>query len=189
MGKRRLAIQRDEDLLARAADGDVEAFGVFYDRHFGSVLAFVRGRVRDGELAFDLTAETFARMLASLSRFDERKGSALSWAFTIARNLLVDAYRTREVSDETRRRLGMEPLDLWDRDLERLERVCLNQQATLAAGLAGLPPEQAAAVVARVIDEHAYEDIARELRCSPSVVRQRVSRGLRTLRAGLKEHR
>jgi DNA-directed RNA polymerase specialized sigma24 family protein len=35
--------------------------------------------------------------------------------------------------------------------------------------------------------EHDYDHLAAELRCSPSVVRQRVSRGLRALRADLTE--
>jgi DNA-directed RNA polymerase specialized sigma24 family protein len=38
-----------------------------------------------------------------------------------------------------------------------------------------------------VIDDRDYREIARDLRCSESVVRQRVSRGLRALRIGLQE--
>jgi DNA-directed RNA polymerase specialized sigma24 family protein len=38
-----------------------------------------------------------------------------------------------------------------------------------------------------VLDERSYEDIARELRCSSSVVRQRVSRGLARLRTTVDE--
>ena len=51
--------------------------------------------------------------------------------------------------------------------------------------LAGLPSEQAEAITARVIDDHTYPDIAAEIGCSEAVVRQRVSRGLRTLRRNL----
>jgi RNA polymerase sigma factor (sigma-70 family) len=48
-----------------------------------------------------------------------------------------------------------------------------------------LPAEQRAALEARVLQEREYADIARSLRCSEAVVRQRVSRGLRRLRAEL----
>src|ERR1700727_195696 len=41
-----------------------------------------------------------------------------------------------------------------------------------------LPSQQRDAVRARVIDGREYDEIAEELRCSPSLVRKRVSRGL-----------
>ena len=58
----------DAELLV-AARTRAEAFGFFYERHFASVLAFFRRRVSGPEEAFDLTAETFAAALSSLTRF------------------------------------------------------------------------------------------------------------------------
>jgi RNA polymerase sigma factor (sigma-70 family) len=46
-----------------------------------------------------------------------------------------------------------------------------------------LPAPQRDAVRARVVEGRGYEEIADELKCSPSVVRKRVSRGLRTMRS------
>lgn len=57
----------------------------------------------------------------------------------------------------------------------------------LARLLAALPPDQHAAVRARVLEERGYDEIAAELECSTAVVRQRVSRGLSTLRTHLTE--
>jgi len=48
--------------------------------------------------------------------------------------------------------------------------------------LAELPAQQRDAVLARVVDERSYEEIATTMRCSELVARQRVSRGLRALR-------
>ena len=59
---------------------------------------------------------------------------------------------------------------------------------TFAAALASaehLPAEQRTAVLARIVDERDYREIANELECSEAVVRQRVSRGLVTLRRRL----
>jgi DNA-directed RNA polymerase specialized sigma24 family protein len=53
-------------LHRRKRPGD--AFGQFYDRHVASVLAYFRRRTGDGELAMDLTAETFARALEARPR-------------------------------------------------------------------------------------------------------------------------
>lgn len=48
--------------------------------------------------------------------------------------------------------------------------------------LESLPAELRAAVRGRVIEGRDYAELARELECSELLVRQRVSRGLRTLR-------
>lgn len=52
-----------------------------------------------------------------------------------------------------------------------------------------LPLDQRNAIVEYVIDEQSYPELAAGLRCSEAVVRQRVSRGLRTLRKMLETPR
>jgi RNA polymerase sigma-70 factor (ECF subfamily) len=47
-----------------------------------------------------------------------------------------------------------------------------------------LPDEQREAIEAHHLDDRGYPEIAADLRCSESVVRKRVSRGLAALRAG-----
>jgi hypothetical protein len=54
----------DEELLV-ASVGDEEAFAAFYRRHARPLAGFFMRRTGDGELAADLTAETFAAALAS----------------------------------------------------------------------------------------------------------------------------
>src|SRR5207249_1212933 len=62
--------QRSDTELLVAARTCSEPFGVFYERHIASVLAFFRRRVPGPEEAFDLAAETFAAALASVPRFE-----------------------------------------------------------------------------------------------------------------------
>jgi RNA polymerase sigma factor (sigma-70 family) len=51
--------------------------------------------------------------------------------------------------------------------------------------LSELPDDQRLAIEGRVLEERDYEELAQRLSCSESVVRQRVSRGLRSLRERL----
>lgn len=168
----------DSELLA----GDAEAFGDFYARHEDAVLAFFLRRVRRPELAADLTAETFAAALRSRGTHDPERGEARGWLFGIARNVLAASLRRGQVEDDARRRLKMERLVLDDAALARVEELAA---APALAALDDLPPEQRAAVAGRVVQERSYEELAAALNCSESVVRQRVSRGLRTLRTRL----
>jgi RNA polymerase sigma-70 factor (ECF subfamily) len=84
------------------------------------------------------------------------------------------------------RRLEMAPLALDDQALERIDE--LAGDPALAA-VAELPEEQSHAVRAHVIEERDYDELAAELGCSESVVRQRTSRGLRALRRRLEGER
>jgi RNA polymerase sigma-70 factor (ECF subfamily) len=174
----------DPDLLARSRR-DPEAFGTFYARHERAVFAYHYRRVRDVELAADLTAETFAAALWSAPRFARGPQPAIAWLLGIARNVLGRSAERRRVESRARRRLGMPVLVLDDGMLEALERV--HAGSVVGDALDHLPPDQAAAVRARIVDERDYGDIAAEMQTSEAVIRQRVSRGLGALRRSLEE--
>ena len=175
---------RDEEALLSAARSDAQAFAAFY-RHFERpLLGFFMRATGRAELAADLTAETFARALESVAAYDPDKGRADHWLFGIARNVLGSSYRQSRVEAGARQRLGLPRLVLDDHTAETIAQLTADEDnATLA--LAALPEEQQHAIHARVLQERDYAEIAGELRCSEAVVRQRVSRGLRILRARL----
>jgi RNA polymerase sigma factor (sigma-70 family) len=177
----------DGELLAATAD-DPEAFGSFYRRHVRAVLAYLLSRTRNAELAADLCMETFARALERSDRFDSRRGPARAWLFAMANSLMVDSLRRGRVEDRARRRLGIPPRALTDEDLERVEElVDLERGLDPLELITDLPVDQRAAVLARVVYERPYPEIAAELRVSETVVRQRVSRGLAGMRARMRE--
>lgn len=173
----------DRDLLRQTRDGDAEAFATFYRARRGDVLAFLRVRVANSELAADLMCETFVQALVAVHDRDrELPVVPIAWLITIARNTLIDSLRRGRVADDVRRRLKVEPLVLENTDLAEVEEA--TAEADLMATLKeALPADQSAAFIARVFDERAYEDIARELETSPSVVRKRVSRAAAQLRS------
>lgn len=173
----------DRELLLRTRDGDAESFAAFYRARRGAVLAFLRVRVSNGDLAADLMCETFVQALVAVHDRDrELPVVPFAWLITIARNTYIDSVRRGCVADDVRRRLEMEPLVLSETDLREVEEAAA--EADLMADLkAALPADQLTAFVARVFDERGYEDIARELATSPSVVRKRVSRAAAQLRS------
>jgi RNA polymerase sigma factor (sigma-70 family) len=175
----------DRGLLVAAASGDDRAFAEFYRRWLGLVTGYHLRRTRSPELAFDLTAETFAAVVADLERFDPDRGSAAGWLFGIAEHKLLDSVRRAKVESSARAQLGHEPLLLEDRDIERVEE--LADAGGLERLLAQLPVPQREAVRARIVEERPYAEIAVEMDCSEAVVRQRVHRGLGRLRERLRE--
>lgn len=175
----------DAELLVRSREV-AAAFGVFYRRHAGAVQSYFRRRVGDAELAFDLTAETFAAALRGVPRYEPRPEPARAWLFGIARNVLSESVRRGRVQDRARMALEMQPIMLDQADVETLE---LLAETPAVEALEALPDDQRVAVVAHHVDGESYAQIAERLACSESVVRQRVSRGLRTLRTRLEDGR
>src|ERR1700760_1636094 len=99
----------DGELLV-ATPSDPDAFAVFYRRHVAGVLSFFRRRVPNAEVAFDLTAETFAAALEATPRYELRPDPARNWLYGIAWNKLHEAERRGRADDTVRRSLGMVPI-------------------------------------------------------------------------------
>ena len=83
-----------------------------------------------------------------------------------------------QVEDRARRKLALPRLEIDDDVAERIERLGAEERALEL--LERLPPDQADAVRARVLEQRSYKDIAASVRVSEAVVRKRVSRGLLT---------
>lgn len=175
-----------DDRLLVAAAVDPGAFAEFYGRYERVMLALFVRRTREPELAADLTAEVFAAALAAVARFRPGGAPASAWLFGIAQHKLAKSRRRGVVEDRARRRLGMPPLVLADADIERIEGLA-GGGSNVVGLFERLPASLRDAVGARVLEERSYEEIAGELRCSPAVVRKRVSRGLARLREELEE--
>jgi RNA polymerase sigma factor (sigma-70 family) len=187
MAPTRYSTLSDGELLELTTE-DPDAFGVFYDRLEEEVLAFFMRATRRPDLAADLTAEVFAAALSSARLYRAELGSARGWLFGIARHELADTWQRGRVEDRARRRLGLDPMALSDEALERIDELGAQSGGTLRL-LEDLPEDQRVAVQGRVLQERGYDELALSLSCSQSVVRQRVSRGLRSLRQALEQTR
>lgn len=169
----------DAELLS-LTPSDPEAFAVFYRRHAREVIGFVARRALASDVG-DVVAEVFATALVHCRRYDPARGSAGAWLTGIALNKIADAQRRGAVQARLCRRLGIRRpvLDAVAAGLE------LGDEELLAA----LPADQRLAVEARVLHDKPYGQIATEQSVSEQVVRKRVSRGLGTLRARMKEQK
>ena len=84
------------EIVARAQAGDVAAFSEIYTRYAGIILRYLYGRLREPEVAQDLTQEVFMRVLKGISSFEYRgEKSFLGWLYTIAGNVLIGQVRRK----------------------------------------------------------------------------------------------
>jgi RNA polymerase sigma-70 factor (ECF subfamily) len=83
----------EDELIARARQGDREAFADLYQRYLPMIYAYVRARVHDDRDAEDLTEQVFLRAFQTLSRYRGRGWPYSAFLYRVARNLLVDHIR------------------------------------------------------------------------------------------------
>jgi RNA polymerase sigma-70 factor, ECF subfamily len=169
-------MQTDAQLVA-AARTNALAFRELYDRYAEGIHAFHARRTKDRELAFDLTAETFAQAWFARRRFEDRaSGSAAPWLYAIARNVLVTSIRRRRLERSACEQLGL---------LGELKREPVDNEQLLD-GLDDawdeLTPELQQAVRLRVFDDLPYDEVARIAGTSAGAARVRVHRALDALR-------
>jgi RNA polymerase sigma factor (sigma-70 family) len=179
-----------EEAWLRPGDLDVRSFELFYRRHSPAVFRYLLWRVREVEVAADLTAEVFAAALQSRRRYRSGPEPARAWLFGIVNHKLAESRRHGAVVARARRKLGMAKLTYEDDELLRAEERA--DVASIAGSLSllvdDLPASERAAVLARVVQERDYREIADAMGTTPAAIRQRVSRGLTRLGLGLKEH-
>ena len=85
----------DRWALVRAAQaGDREAFGQLYAHYQAMVLRVIRNRVSVQALAEDLAGEVWLRALRNIDRVTWQGRDFGAWLTTIARNIVVDHYKS-----------------------------------------------------------------------------------------------
>jgi RNA polymerase sigma factor (sigma-70 family) len=151
-----------------------------YRRHARRLAGFFMRATGDAETAADLTAETFAAALAARKRYRPQRGTPATWLYGIASHKLNDWRRRGYAEDRARRRLRMERIELSEDDVREFEY--LGAEVTVVDLLEELPGDQRSAVRARLVDERDYGEIAGAEGVSEAAIRQRVSRGLASLR-------
>ena len=83
-----------ERLVGEAQAGDAWAFGCLFDHYHLPVYRYVASRVRRPSDAEDLTQLVFVKALEALPRYESRGIPFGGWLFRLARNAVIDFFRT-----------------------------------------------------------------------------------------------
>lgn len=173
-----------EDLLARSAAGDVQAFAAVYDATFARVLGLALRVVRDRAQAEEVVQEVYLDVWRHAGRFDASRGRAMSWVMMKAHGAAVDRVRsahaqtTREEafarSDVRGRAVALDPtFDLADAasDAQRVRNA-----------MCRLTPLQREAVEVAYLHGFTYAEVGRLIGVPTGTVKSRIRAGLSALR-------
>lgn len=179
-----------EELVAavvvdRACGGDREAFGVLYARYRPQIYTYLWRRTHDRELSEDLTADVFVRALDRIDSFTWRGRDFGAWLATIARNLLLDHYKS------SRCRREVPTGDMYDQDVavddigEQVTEHMIRADvlAELRSALGDLTSDQWKCLWLRYWHDLPFDEIGRRMDRNAHAVKILKQRALRKLSA------
>ncbi len=151
----------------------------YYDQYFKKVYGFVYRRVLSRETAEDLTSEIFIK---ALKKWPGREMVSGAWIFMIARNLVIDYYRTKKETTD------IETVFDLAGPINHLVDVANRQSVEkIKTAMGYLSARQRQIVMMRLWDELSYKEIAELLEQSEASVKMTCLRSLKTLRSYLPE--
>jgi RNA polymerase sigma-70 factor (ECF subfamily) len=111
-----------EDLLARVAGGDQDAFAELYDQTAPRVLGLVQRLLVDHAQSEEVTQEVFLEVWQTAPRYAPDRGSAITWLLTMAHRRAVDRIRASRASRQRDLRIGIrDQVDGYDDVAEQAE--------------------------------------------------------------------
>ena len=167
----------DSVYVKRCQVGETESFGILYDRYLDKIFRFVYYKTFSQETAEDITSTIFHKALEKINSYNEGKGSFSSWLYQIARNSVIDHYRTNKNN------LSLE--DVFDigvdeRTPETIDAI--SALKTVQAYLETLDVRQREIITLRIWEDKSYKEIAEIIGGSEASIKMAFSRGIRELR-------
>ncbi len=104
----------DEQLVTAYAAGDNKAFDVLLTRHKQRLYTYILQYVHDSDAADDIFQETFVKAITTIKqgRYNDM-GKFGAWLFRIARNLVIDSFRSEKSENTTN--ADSAPYDVFNR--------------------------------------------------------------------------
>ncbi len=164
--------------IKQSQEGQLESFAVIYDAYIKKIYDYLYYRTHHKSTAEDLTSLTFTKALQNIGSFDERQGTIQAWLYRIARNSMIDYFRTRKVTSDIS--------DAWDlKNNSNIEaEFDVNSKLDEVQDyMSKISPEHRELLVMRIWDQLSYAEIAEVTGKSEAALKMSVSRILSKLRS------
>lgn len=169
------------ELLRRAGRGDQAAFAELYDALSPLVYGVVLKVVRDPSQAEEVAQEVFVELWRLAARFDGTKGSAKTWAATLAHRRAIDRVRSEQAARVRQDRDANKTIRN-ERDVVASEVESSFDQVRVRRAVLQLSELQREAVELAYFGGHTYREVAVLLDVAEGTVKSRIRDGMIRLR-------
>ena len=166
--------------LIEKAKKSPKAFGEIYDTYVKSIYNYFYYRLQNVEKAEDLTQEVFIKAFEAIERYKIRKIPLSAWLFRIARNLLIDFFRKKEIVKESLEGKAISS----ERAKKEVEQI--QTASFINKGLSGVKQEHREVIVLKFIIGYSNKEVAEIMGKSENAVKLIQYRALRKMNKGLK---
>jgi RNA polymerase sigma-70 factor, ECF subfamily len=171
----------DQAVLARVANGELDALQDLYDRYRTMAYSIALRITSDGALAEDVVQDAFLGAWRNAARYVEGRGSVKTWLLSIVHHRAVDAVRRRRPTTELPEAEAPPPAtltlpDIWAEVAGNLDR------AEIASALATLSDVQREAIELAYFGGLTQVEIADRTGAPLGTVKSRIRLGLLALR-------
>ena len=168
----------EEKLIKDAIEGKASAFGSLYDKYHGKIYRFVYLKVSHREEAEDLTHQVFLNAWLNISKYEFKGLPFSSWIYQIARNQVIDHYRTKKPTIDLE---IIEDIHISASTLEKDAEMNLELDAIRKA-LLKLNQEQQDIIIMRFVEDLSPKEISAALGKPESTIRVLQHRAIQNLK-------
>ena len=181
-----LPVEQEKEILKSIKKGDNEAFAKLYDIYTPKLYRFIRLKVNSREMAQDLTSETFLKIWQYLQEQKKIKERFHSLMYKIARNLVIDFYRTKS-SREILIEDNFEEFSMIEDD-DNIAELTIRREEILQAkkAISQIHPHYQDVIVLYFLDELSISEIAEILGKNEGTVRVLIHRAVNALKKTMK---
>jgi len=177
MAKQR-KLPEEQQIVRAAAKGDQQAFAILYDSYMDSIYRFIYLRVEDQQTAEDIAANVFLKAWEKLDSYTFRGVPFRAWLFRIARNAVIDHYRTRKETAPLEAVIGVKDESF----MPVSERVGLSLEADkVMVAMQELTGDQRNVLTLKLVHGLNTQEVAKALGKRQGAVRALQMRGLQAL--------
>jgi len=174
-------------VLARARQGDSEAFRELVEQHSRSVFRLAFRMTRNEQDAEDVVLESFLRAYRQLGRFESRANFG-TWLYRIVANCSVDLMRSKQARHDQVRGESLDAAaELPASDSPGPERLARSAEVErrVREALGALSPLERAAFTLRHYEGRSIDEISKTLGLGTSAAKHSVFRAVKKLRVAL----
>lgn len=177
-------LEGEEKLIREAKRGNPESFAKLYDHYLAPIYRFIYLKVNQREAVEDLTHEVFLNAWQNMGNYRLQGFPLSSWLYQIARNRIIDYYRTRK------NHVRLENIDPDTVGVHNQIEPALDQELGLEKILAAvrhLNHDQQDVLLMRFVEDLSHQEIAQTLEKSEGAVRLIQHRALNELKKIFKD--
>jgi RNA polymerase sigma-70 factor, ECF subfamily len=170
----------EAEVLARAVEGDAEAFSALYLKYVGRIYNYVYYRTGSSLDAEDITERVFYRAMGHILNYQDKGVPFSAWLYRIAHNLVANWHRDNQRRQEV-------PLEDDDQSIPHREHpessLIRNQEnEILIKAISKLPPDRQTLVILKFVENLSNAEIAVIMGKSEGAVKSYYHRTLMSLR-------